>query len=50
MLKKKDHINSRHRNIKFTCKEEKYNKTSFLQISICRDKNAMETSIFPWKL
>ena len=53
MFKKKDHvkkflryINSRHRNIKFTFAEEKDNKMSFLDISICRNNNALETSIF----
>ena len=52
MFKKKDHvkkflrhINSRHRNIKFTCKEEK-DKISFLDIPISRNNNALETSIF----
>ena len=53
MFKKRDHvkkilryINSRHRNTKFTCKEEKDNKISFLDISIGRNNNALETSIF----
>ena len=53
MFKKRDHvkkflryINSRHRNIKFTCEEEKDNKISFLDISIRRNNNALETSIF----
>ena len=53
MFKKKDHIkkclryiNSRHRNIKFTCGEEKDTKTSLLDISISRNNNALETSIF----
>ena len=53
MFKKKDHvkkflryINSRHRNIKFTCEEEKDNKISFLDISISRHNNGLETSIF----
>ena len=53
MFKKRDHvkkflryINSRHRDIKFTCEEEKDNKISFLDISIRRNNNAMETSIF----
>ena len=30
----------------FTCKEEKDNKISFLDISISRNNNALETSIF----
>ena len=54
MLKKKDHvkkflryINSYHRSIKFTSEEKKKdNKISFLYISISRNKNALETSIF----
>ena len=53
MFKKKDrvkkflrYINSRHCNIKFTCEEEKDNKISFLDISIRRNNNALETSIF----
>ena len=53
MFKKRAHvkkflryINSRHRNIKFTCEEEKDNKISFLDISIRRNNNALETSIF----
>ena len=53
MFKKRDHvktflryIDSRHRNIKFTCEEEKNNKISFLDISISRNNNALETSIF----
>ena len=40
------YINSRHRNIKFTYKEEKDTKISFLDISISRNYNALETSIF----
>ena len=53
MFKKRDHVktflrytDSRHRNIKFTCEEEKNNKISFLDISISRNNNALETSIF----
>ena len=53
MFKKRDHvktflryIDSRHRNIKFTCEEEKNNKISFLDISISRNNNTLETSIF----
>ena len=53
IFKKRDHvkkflryIDSRHRNIKFTCEEEKNNKISFLDISISRNNNALETSIF----
>ena len=53
MFKKRDHvktflryIDSRHRNIKFTCEEEKNNKISFLDISISRNNNALKTSIF----
>ena len=53
MFKKRDHvktflryIDSRHRNIKFTCEEEKNNKISFLDISISRNNNTLEPSIF----
>ena len=53
MFKKKDYVkkflryvNSRHRNSKFTCKEENNNKILFLGISIRRNNNALETSIF----
>ena len=53
MFEKKDrvekllrYINSRHRNIKFTCEEEKDNKISFLDISISRNDNALETFTF----
>ena len=52
MFKKKDrvkkflrYVNSRHRNSKFTCKEENKNKIIFLDISIRRNNNALETSI-----
>ena len=53
MFKKRDHvknffryINSRHRNIAFTCEEENDNKISFLDISIRRNNNALEKSSF----
>ena len=53
MFKNRDHvekflryIDCRHRNIKFTCEEEKNNKISLLDISISRNNNALETSIF----
>ena len=49
MFKKKDqvkksltYINSRNRNIKFTCAEEKGNKVSFLDISMGRSNNALK--------
>ena len=35
-----------HHNIKFSCEEEKDNKISFLEISISKNNNALETSIF----
>ena len=53
MFKKRDHVkkilryvNSFHHNIKLTCEEEKDNKILFLDISISRNNNALETSIF----
>ena len=53
MLKKKDHvknylcyINSRHKNIKFTCDEENENKISFLDVTITRDEDALIKTIF----
>ena len=33
-------------NIKFTYEEEKYSKISFLDISISRNNNTLETSVF----
>ena len=41
------YINSRHYDLKFTFKEEKDNKISFLDICISRNTSALETSIFP---
>ena len=53
MSKKKDHvkkilryIDCRHHKIKFTSEEEKGNKISLLDISISRNNNALEISIF----
>ena len=53
LFKVKDHVkkffcymNSRHPKIKFTCKEENDNKSSFLDISITRTENKFTTSIF----
>ena len=53
MFKKKDQVNkflrymnSHHHNIKFTCEEEKANKISVFDISISRNHNTLETSIF----
>ena len=52
-FRKKNHIkkflrniNSHHRNIKFICDEENHNKISFLDISISRNNNELETCIF----
>ena len=51
MFDKKDHVkkflkhmNTRHRNIKFTVEEEQDNKISFLHISITRVENKLQTS------
>ena len=53
MFQKKEHVkkffrcmNSRHRNIKFTFEEEQDNKISFLDISITRVGNELQTSLF----
>ena len=53
MFEKKEHVkkffrymNSRHRNIKFTFEEEQENKISFLDISITRVGNELQTSLF----
>ena len=39
-------MNSRHRNIQFTCEEESNDKISFLDISITRSKNKLVTSLY----
>ena len=53
IFKKKDHVqkflrytNSLHRNIKFACGRKKDNRILFLHISISRNNNTQETSIF----
>ena len=53
MFDKKDHVkkflkymNIRHRNIKFTFEEDQDNKISFLDISITRVGNELQTSLF----
>ena len=53
IFEKKEHvkkffryINSRHRNIKFTFQDEQGNKISFLDISITRVGNELQTSLF----
>ena len=43
-------MNSRHRNIKFTCKEESNDKISFLDISITRSSNKLVTSLYQKKI
>ena len=40
------YMNSRHRNIQFTCEEESNNKVSFLDISITRSNNKLVTSLY----
>ena len=40
------YMNTRHRNIKFTVEEEQDNKISFLEISITRVGNEIQTSLF----
>ena len=56
MFEKKDHVkkflkymNSRHQNIKFTFEEEQNNKITFLEISITRVGNELQTSLFQKK-
>ena len=39
-------MNSRHRNIQFTCEEESHDKISFLDISITRSDNKLFTSLY----
>ena len=53
MLKHKDHVrkflrymNSRHRNIQFTCEKESNDKISFLDISATRSNNKLVTSLY----
>ena len=53
LFDKKDHVkkflkymNTRHRNIKFTFEEDQDNKISFLDISITRVGNELQTSLF----
>ena len=53
MFEKKEHVkkffrymNSRHRSIKFTFEEEQDDKISFLDISITRVGNELQTSLF----
>ena len=40
------YMNSRHQNIKFTFEEEHNNKIAFLDISITRVGNDLQTSLF----
>ena len=40
------YMNTHHHNIKFTFEEEQYNKISFLDISITRVGNELQTSLF----
>ena len=53
MFEKKDRVkrflkymNSRHQNIKFTFDEEQNNKIAFLDISITKAGNELQTSLF----
>ena len=39
-------MNSRHRNIQFTCEEKSNDKISFLDISLTRSNNKLVTSLY----
>ena len=42
----KNYLNSKHRNIRFTCEEKPNNFMPFLDVLITRTSNAFETSVY----
>ena len=46
LQKFKNYINSRHRNISFTCEKEQNNSMHFLDVLITRTSNGFKTSVY----